>query len=136
MTSTADDSILSQLEESRRQFLALVNDVRPDLHRYCARMTGSIADGEDVVQDTLARAYYELPELKELPAMPPGCFGLPTIAPSTISVATSGGWESRLKLPRKSRPMIWPSPILRCCARKRCAGPYRCSSNSSRRSEA
>jgi RNA polymerase sigma factor (sigma-70 family) len=69
MTSTADDSILSQLEESRRQFLALVNDVRPDLHRYCARMTGSIADGEDVVQDTLARAYYELPELKELPAM-------------------------------------------------------------------
>jgi RNA polymerase sigma factor (sigma-70 family) len=69
MTSTADDSILSQLEESRRQFLALVNDVRPDLHRYCARMTGSIADGEDVVQDTLARAYYELPELNELPAM-------------------------------------------------------------------
>jgi RNA polymerase sigma-70 factor, ECF subfamily len=69
MTSTADDSILSQLEESRRRFLALVNDVRPDLHRYCARMTGSIADGEDVVQDTLARAYYELPELKELPAM-------------------------------------------------------------------
>ena len=69
MTSTADDSILSQLDESRRQFLALVNDVRPDLHRYCARMTGSIPDGEDVVQDTLARAYYELSELEELPAM-------------------------------------------------------------------
>jgi RNA polymerase sigma factor (sigma-70 family) len=69
MTSTDHDSILFQLEESRRQFLALVNDVRPDLHRYCARMTGSIADGEDVVQDTLARAYYELSELKELPAM-------------------------------------------------------------------
>jgi RNA polymerase sigma-70 factor, ECF subfamily len=69
MTSNVHDSILSQLEESRRQFLALVNDVRPDLHRYCARMTGSIADGEDVVQDALARAYYELSELKELPAM-------------------------------------------------------------------
>jgi RNA polymerase sigma-70 factor, ECF subfamily len=69
MTSTVNDSILSRLEESRRQFLALVDDVRPDLHRYCARMTGSIADGEDVVQDTLARAYYELSELKELPAM-------------------------------------------------------------------
>jgi RNA polymerase sigma-70 factor, ECF subfamily len=69
MTSTDHDSILSQLEESRRRFLALVNDVRPDLHRYCARMTGSITDGEDVVQDTLARAYYELSELKELPAM-------------------------------------------------------------------
>jgi DNA-directed RNA polymerase specialized sigma24 family protein len=32
-------------------------------------MTGSIADGEDVVQDTLARAYYELSELRELPAL-------------------------------------------------------------------
>src|SRR5262244_3260616 len=69
MTSTDHDSILFQLEESRRQFLALVNDVRPDLHRYCARMTGSIIDGEDVVQDTLARAYYQLSELKDLPAM-------------------------------------------------------------------
>jgi RNA polymerase sigma factor (sigma-70 family) len=37
-------------------------------------MTGSIADGEDVVQDTLARAYYELPELKELPALRPWLF--------------------------------------------------------------
>jgi RNA polymerase sigma-70 factor (ECF subfamily) len=32
-------------------------------------MTGSVVDGEDVVQDTLARAYYELSELRELPAM-------------------------------------------------------------------
>ena len=69
MTSVVDDSMLSQLEEGRRRFLALVSDVRPNLHRYCARMTGSIADGEDVVQDALARAYYELSELKELPAM-------------------------------------------------------------------
>jgi RNA polymerase sigma-70 factor, ECF subfamily len=69
MGDPARDSILSRLEEGRRQFLALVDDVRPDLHRYCARMTGSITDGEDVVQDTLARAYYELSELKELPAL-------------------------------------------------------------------
>jgi DNA-directed RNA polymerase specialized sigma24 family protein len=71
MDNTAHNSILSKLEEGRRQFLALVDQVRPDLHRYCARMTGSIADGEDVVQDTLARAYYELSELKELPALRP-----------------------------------------------------------------
>jgi RNA polymerase sigma factor (sigma-70 family) len=64
-----DDPMFSQLRESRRQFLALVEEVRPELHRYCARMTGSVADGEDVVQDALARAYYELPELKELPAL-------------------------------------------------------------------
>jgi RNA polymerase sigma factor (sigma-70 family) len=69
MGNAAHDSIVSKLEEGRRQFLALVDDVRPELHRYCARMTGSIADGEDIVQDTLARAYYELSELKELPAL-------------------------------------------------------------------
>lgn len=64
-----NDSIFARLQEGRRQFLALVEDVRPELHRYCARMTGSVADGEDVVQDALAHAYYELSELKELAAM-------------------------------------------------------------------
>jgi RNA polymerase sigma-70 factor (ECF subfamily) len=66
---TTPDPLLFELQEGRRQFLALVDDVRPDLHRYCARMTGSTADGEDVVQDALARAYYELSQLEELPAL-------------------------------------------------------------------
>ena len=57
---TPDEAIFAKLQEGSSAFLALVAEVRPDLHRYCARMTGSIADGEDVVQDTLARAYYEL----------------------------------------------------------------------------
>ena len=30
--------------------------VRPRLHRYCARMTGSVIDGEDVLQDALTKA--------------------------------------------------------------------------------
>lgn len=64
-----EQPLLAQLHETRRNFLALVDEIRPELHRYCARMTGSIADGEDVVQDTLARAYYELSALKELPAL-------------------------------------------------------------------
>ena len=69
--STGQPSILVTLEEARRQFLTLVEDVRPELHRYCTRMTGSVADGEDVVQDTLARAYYQLSEQKELPPLRP-----------------------------------------------------------------
>jgi RNA polymerase sigma-70 factor (ECF subfamily) len=63
-----------ELQEGRQRFLALVAEVRPELHRYCARMTGSIADGEDVVQDTLARAYYELSDLKEVPDLRPWLF--------------------------------------------------------------
>lgn len=36
-------------------------ELRPKLHRYCARMTGSVVDGEDVVQDALAKALDALP---------------------------------------------------------------------------
>jgi RNA polymerase sigma factor (sigma-70 family) len=46
-----------------------VATLRPDLHRYCSRMVGSVIDGEDVVQDTLARGYYELSALQATPAL-------------------------------------------------------------------
>src|SRR5450631_3588717 len=34
----------------------LVVSMRPRLHRYCARMVGSVIDGEDVLQDALIKA--------------------------------------------------------------------------------
>jgi RNA polymerase sigma-70 factor, ECF subfamily len=45
--------------------LAQASELRPELHRYCARLMGSVIDGEDVVQDTLARAFVALQELEE-----------------------------------------------------------------------
>ena len=41
-------------------FLATLTELRPSLHRYCARMTGSVLDGEDVVQESLLQAYRKL----------------------------------------------------------------------------
>ncbi|HEU4652620.1 MAG TPA: sigma-70 family RNA polymerase sigma factor [Steroidobacteraceae bacterium] len=35
---------------------ALMIELRPRLHRYCARMVGSVFEGEDVVQETLTKA--------------------------------------------------------------------------------
>src|SRR6478672_8139772 len=35
---------------------ALLAQMRPKLHRYCARMVGSVIDGEDVLQDALIKA--------------------------------------------------------------------------------
>ncbi len=72
--AAAASEIIGALEQARRQFLALVDHVRPELLRYCTRMTGSVADGEDVVQETLARACFELPQLKELPLLRPWLF--------------------------------------------------------------
>jgi RNA polymerase sigma-70 factor, ECF subfamily len=34
----------------------LLAELRPKLHRYCARMVGSVIDGEDVLQDALIKA--------------------------------------------------------------------------------
>ncbi|AKV01415.1 RNA polymerase sigma-54 factor RpoN [Labilithrix luteola] len=67
-------ALAAELSEGRARFLALVENVRPELHRYCARMTGSVADGEDIVQETLARAYYAFPELKTVPPLRPWLF--------------------------------------------------------------
>ena len=38
------------------EFEDRLNALRPRLHRYCARMTGSAVNGEDVLQDTLVKA--------------------------------------------------------------------------------
>jgi len=48
MTSTG-----IQAQEVLDRFVA---DLRPELHRYAARMTGSVIDGEDVVQEALLKA--------------------------------------------------------------------------------
>ena len=72
--ATPPSDLIGVLEQGRRQFLALVEHVRPELHRYCTRMTGSAADGEDVVQETLARGYYELSQMTTMPALRPWLF--------------------------------------------------------------
>ena len=48
-------------DDSRDKFERLVGEIRPKLHRYCARMTGSAVDGEDIVQDALIKALAALP---------------------------------------------------------------------------
>jgi RNA polymerase sigma-70 factor (ECF subfamily) len=40
---------------SEEDFNRLISEMRPRLFRYCARMTGSTIDGEDVVQEALIR---------------------------------------------------------------------------------
>jgi RNA polymerase sigma-70 factor (ECF subfamily) len=45
----------------RAAFERLIGELRPKLHRYCARMTGSVIDGEDVVQEALIKAIEAFP---------------------------------------------------------------------------
>lgn len=62
--------------ETRASFDQLLGALRPKLHRYCARMTGSVIDGEDVVQEALMKAI--------------------TAFPQAGSVADSEGWLFRI----------------------------------------
>jgi RNA polymerase sigma-70 factor, ECF subfamily len=49
MSTTAPDP-------AEPEFARLMAQLRPRLHRYCARMTGSVLDAEDIVQETLMKA--------------------------------------------------------------------------------
>lgn len=45
------------MDELALDFETLLGTMRPKLHRYCARMSGSVIDGEDIVQDALVKAF-------------------------------------------------------------------------------
>jgi RNA polymerase sigma-70 factor (ECF subfamily) len=60
--------------QAREQFLSLVETIRPELHRYCSRLTGSVIQGEDIVQESLAKAFYAISMQTELPPLRPWLF--------------------------------------------------------------
>src|SRR6266446_3892964 len=55
-------------------FLETITQLRPRLHRYCSRMTGSVMDGEDVVQDALFEAYRKLEQYDDSRPLGPWLF--------------------------------------------------------------
>lgn len=60
MMDTAPDELKAlrkAIYEQKKAFDAHIAPLRPDLWRFCRRLTGSIWDGEDLVQETLLRAF-------------------------------------------------------------------------------
>jgi RNA polymerase sigma-70 factor (ECF subfamily) len=55
-------------------FLETITTLRPNLHRYCSRMTGSVLDGEDVVQEALFQAYRTLDSYDDSRPLAPWLF--------------------------------------------------------------
>ena len=53
-------------DETAATFNRLLEELRPQLHRYCARMTGSVVDGEDVVQEALLKGFLAFPKTGSL----------------------------------------------------------------------
>jgi RNA polymerase sigma-70 factor (ECF subfamily) len=64
------DALRDELRASWHRYLDLVAPLRPALHRYCRRLTGDLWDAEDLVQDTLLRAFGTLGSLHQTIANP------------------------------------------------------------------
>src|SRR5437870_7601880 len=65
---------LGPFEARYLAFLETITQLRPALHRYCARVTGSVMDGEDVVQDALFEAYRKLDQYDDSRPLKPWLF--------------------------------------------------------------
>jgi RNA polymerase sigma-70 factor (ECF subfamily) len=72
--SDEQKTIPPEFGQARERFLEFVAGVRPELHRYCARLVGSVVEGEDIVQEALARAFYAISMATELPPLRPWLF--------------------------------------------------------------
>jgi len=74
MSDSTDPDNRGPFEARYLAFLETMTNLRPRLHRYCARMTGSVMDGEDIVQESLFQAYGNLDSFDESRAMEPWLF--------------------------------------------------------------
>jgi RNA polymerase sigma-70 factor (ECF subfamily) len=61
MTTPADLNVLSgPIRDARDQFIAATEPHRPELWRFCLHLTGSPWDAEDLVQETMLKAFVRL----------------------------------------------------------------------------
>ncbi len=64
--SRQSDAAPASVTTAVRPFDQMIGELRPRLHSYCSRMTGSVIDGEDVVQEALLKAIEALPHAEPL----------------------------------------------------------------------
>jgi RNA polymerase sigma-70 factor (ECF subfamily) len=74
MDALSDIDTLGLFEGRYVAFLETIGHLRPRLHRYCARMTGSALDGEDVMQEAAFEAYRKLDQFDDSRPLGPWLF--------------------------------------------------------------
>ena len=74
MDAQSDLDALGLFDARYSAFLETIVHLRPRLHRYCARMTGSVLDGEDLMQEAVFEAYRKLDRFDESRTLSPWLF--------------------------------------------------------------
>ena len=112
----------TQLRTRWHQYVDMLVPLRPDLHRYCRRLTGNIWDAEDLVQETLLTAFAQwgvtYPEIRDVRAY-------------LISIATNA-WIDTLRR-RETEVRVYSSYLIRAGASSPGEIPARFDTRRSRR---
>jgi RNA polymerase sigma-70 factor (ECF subfamily) len=74
MNGKGDIDSIGKFDSRYVAFLETIVQLRTRLHRYCSRMTGSVMDGEDVVQDARFEAYRKLDQYDDSRPLVPWLF--------------------------------------------------------------
>jgi RNA polymerase sigma-70 factor, ECF subfamily len=74
MENDSDLDAVGIFDTRYKAFLEAAGQFRPQLHRYCARMAGSVMDGEDIMQEVLFEAYRKLGQFEDGRPMGPWLF--------------------------------------------------------------
>jgi RNA polymerase sigma-70 factor (ECF subfamily) len=72
MSSELPTALRDELRAAWHRYVDLTAPLRPALHGYCRRLTGNLWDAEDLVQDTLLRAFATLGSVQHEIANPRG----------------------------------------------------------------
>src|SRR6186997_2075207 len=64
------DELAALARDTCRRFGQTFEPLRPELYRYCRHLARSPWDAEDLVQDTLARAFVTLAQMRGAPPNP------------------------------------------------------------------
>ena len=109
MDDPTDLALQGPVEARYVAFLETISSLRPALHRYCSRMTGSVMDGEDVVQEARFQAYRKARNVRRLTS--PQALVVPdrrTIVASISFAAVKFG-KRRKQRPSSRTPSTLPS---------------------------
>ena len=60
-----DDDLVGPAKVVWHRLIERTAPLRPDLFRYCRSLTGSVWDAEDLVQDTMMRAFARLSQVSD-----------------------------------------------------------------------
>ncbi len=96
-----DRELLATIRAAQRAFGRRLDPVRPELHRYCRRLTGNVWDAEDLVQETLTRAFARAADTRQT---------VDRVLPWLLRIATNAyidGWRRPAPVP-VADPVVEP----------------------------